>query len=216
MRPITVTVGPLAAASANNIALSQTPTAGALTLNGALVTGGVAVMDTPREVRITTTADETSRTFLISGTDWAGSLISETVTGVNNTTADSVLSYKTVTSITISGNATGALTVGTNGVAQSPWIRLDSWASRSTALTCVVSGTVNYTVQTSSDDPNGPTSIVAPASMTWFSAPDTALQAATTSTQSSLDFVPLWVRVLLNSGTGTVTLTATQAGSVSY
>ena len=36
MRPNRVTVGPLTAASANAICLSQTPTAGALTLNGAL------------------------------------------------------------------------------------------------------------------------------------------------------------------------------------
>ena len=78
MRPIVVTVGPLAAASANNIALSQTPGgAGALTLNGSLVVGGVAILDVPRQVRITTTADETAKTFTIKGTDWAGSPISE-------------------------------------------------------------------------------------------------------------------------------------------
>lgn len=216
MRPITVSVGPLAAASANAICLTQTPTAGALTLNGSLATAGLVTMDKPREVRITTTADETTRTFTITGTDQAGSAISETVAGVNNTTADSVLSYLTVTAITISGNAAGALTVGTNGVASSPWVRLDPWASRSTALQVTVSGTVNYTIQSTNDDPNSPTNVVAPAAMTWINSPDLNVVSATATAQSSFDYAPTWLRVLLNSGTGTATLTAVQAGSVSY
>ena len=52
MQPMIVTVGPLASAVANNICTSQTPTA-ALTLNGSLVTGGVAYLDTPRRILFT-------------------------------------------------------------------------------------------------------------------------------------------------------------------
>src|ERR1700740_1260703 len=216
MRPISVTVGPLASASSNAIALSQTPTAGALTLHGALVSGGVVVMDTPRQVLITTTGNESANTFTITGTDWAGSPISETVTGPNASTAASVLSYKTVTRITIASNAAAALTVGTNGVASSPWIRLDSWAAPVTALECSVSGTVNYTVQGSLDDPNSPTNPVAPASMTWVSDPDAGLVSQAQSAQGYYPYTPTWVRVVLNSGTGSVTLTASQSGSVTY
>src|ERR1700743_2261668 len=113
MRPITVTVGPLSAASANNIALSQTPT-GAFTLNGALVTGGVAVLDAPRRVLFTTTANETSHTFTVIGTNASGLLQTENVTGVSSSTVATSLDYKTVTSITINGTAAGAITVGTN------------------------------------------------------------------------------------------------------
>ena len=216
MRPITVTVGSLASAGANAIALSQTPTAGALTLNGTLVTGGVAVMDQPRRVLITTTGNESSRTFTITGTNWSGSPISEVVTGPNATTGSSVLDYATVTSITISGNAANALTVGTNGVAASPWVRLDSWAMPQVAIQCTASGTVNYTVQQTLDDTNAPSSPVAPSAVTWVSHPDTNLVGATSTVQGNYAYVPTFARVLLNSGTGSVTATFTQSGSAVY
>ena len=109
MTPIVVTVGPLSGASADNIATSQTPNKGPLTLNGSTVTNGVAVLDHPRQVLITTT--DSTHSFTITGTDWAGSPISESVTG-NGTTGTSVLSYATVSSIVISGNASAAVTVG--------------------------------------------------------------------------------------------------------
>lgn len=216
MQPIVVSVGPLAAASANNIALSQTPVKGTLTLNGSLVTGGVAVLDKPRQVLITTTADETAHTFTISGTDWAKSPISEAVTGVNNGTVASVLSYATVTSIVISANASGAVTVGTNGVASSAWVRLDGFANPSVAKQAVVSGTANYTVQYSMDDPNSAGSPVNPNAMTWFNDMNAEFVAATASQFDLWAFVPVWARVVLNSGTGSVTMTLQQTGSVTY
>lgn len=215
MQPITVVVGPLGAASANNIALSQTPAgAGALTLNGSTVVNGVAVLDKPRQVLITTAGDEHLKNFVITGTDWAGSTISETVSGIPSGTAKaSVLSYATVTSITISAAAAGALTVGTNGVASSSWVRLDGWANPSVSKQCVVSGTVNYTVQYSNDDPNSATAPVNPNAMTWFNDMNTEFVAATASQFDLWAFVPLWVRLVLNSGTGSVTMTLQQTGA---
>lgn len=218
MQPIVVTVGPLAGASANNIALSQTPAGvGALTLNGSLVTNGVAILDKPRQVLITTAADEHTKSFVITGTDWSGSPISETVTGIPNGTAQaSVLSYKTVTSITISAAAAGALTVGTNGVASSAWVRLDGFANPSVAKQCVVSGTANYTVQYSMDDPNSATSPVNPNAMTWFNDMNSEFVAATGSQFDLWAFVPVWARVVLNSGSGSVATTFQQTGAVTY
>lgn len=211
MTPIVVSVGGLVGASANIIAHSQTPGgAGNLTL-----TASPYVQDTPREVLITTTADETAKTFTIKGTDWAGSPISEVITGVNNSTVASVLSYATVTSIAVSAALAGAITVGTNGVASSPWVRFDSWAGPSISKQCDVSGTVNYTVQTSMDDPNAIQGTpVNPNAMNWVSDADTAFVGATATMQGSWSFIPLWARVLLNSGSGTVTTTFAQAQSV--
>lgn len=205
MRPITVTVGPLAAGSANAIALSQTPTTGALTLNGALASGGVATMDKPRRVLITTTADETARTFTITGTNVSGNSISEVLAGVNNTTTYSVLDYATVTSITISGNAAGALTVGTNGIASSAWVRFDGWANAQVAMQFNVTGTVNYTLQGTLDDPNSPSSPVSPSAITWVNTTDTNVVGATATKQSNFAYAPMFARILLNSGSGSVT-----------
>lgn len=208
MRPITATVGPLAAASANNIALSQTPgAAGALTLNGSLVTAGVAVLDNPRRVLITTA--DTTHTFTVTGATPTGSVISEVV-GPITTSAATAQDFKTVTSVTINGAATAAVTVGTNGIASTPWVRLDEWANPPVSIQCNASGTVNYTVQSTNDDPNSPTNPVLPSAMTWIATNDTNAVGATGSVQTNYLFAPTFVRVLLNSGTGSVVMTAIQ------
>lgn len=214
MRIISATVGPLAAASANNIALSQTPAnAGALTLNGALVVKGVAVMDNPRRVLITTA--DTTHTFTITGATLSGSVVTETVTS-NGTSVQSSLDYATVTSVTISGAATGAVTVGTSGVASTQWIHLDEWALPQVFLQCDVVGTVNYTIQQTMDSPNNNTNPVPSGSINWFPTTDTNGVGATASIQSSYAIAPLFTRVLLNSGTGSVTFKVSQLGAVPY
>ncbi len=221
MRPITAVVGPLAAGSANNIATSQTPgAAGALTLNGSTVVNGIAVLDHARRVLVTTT--DNTHTFTITGTTPTGAIISEVVTS-NGTNVQSQLDYLTVTSVVISGAASAAVTVGTNGVASSPWVRLDEWALPSVSIQCNVSGTVNYTVQSSLDDPNSPTNPVLPSAMTWVNSPDTSAVGATGAIQTTFGgfnayvaLFPLWVRILLNSGSGTVTGTVVQSGVAPY
>lgn len=209
MRPITVSVGPLTAAVANNIATSQTPAgAGALTLNGSLVTGGVAVLDNPRRVLITTA--DTTHTFTITGTTPTGTLLTESFLVAGGSTYSS-LDYKTVTSITISGAATGAVTVGTNGIASTPWVRLDEWANTQVSIQCNATGTVNYTVQSTMDDPNSPFSPVTPSAVDWVDTNDTNAVNATGVVQTNFFFSPTFARVTLNSGSGTVTATFAQA-----
>jgi hypothetical protein len=208
MRPITATVGPLTAQSANNIALSQTPgAAGALTLNGSLVKNGVAVIGNPQRITITTT--DSTHTFTITGATPTGSALSEVVTG-NGTSVTSLLDYATVSSIVISGAATGAVTVGTSGVGATPWIRLDEWASPPVGIQCDVSGTVNYTVQSTYDDPNSNTDPVSVSAMTWIPTNDTNAVNATTAIQTNFLFNPTFVRVNLNSGSGSVTMKTIQ------
>jgi hypothetical protein len=213
MQPMSVTVGPIAAASANNICLSQTPSAGALLINGALASGGVATLDVQRRVLITTTADESARTFTITGTNWSGSVISQTITGPNATTGATTISFKTVTSVTISGNAAGALTVGTNGIADSPWVRFDDFAPNYATVTCTISGTVNWTVQWTLDDPNDPQSPVAAGSMTFQNATDTNLVNQAVANRGGLQYAPTFARVVLNSGTGSVRGTFLQSSN---
>jgi hypothetical protein len=218
MRPITVSVGPLAAASVNNIALSQTPgAAGALTLNGSLVptTGddaGNAVLDNPRRILITTA--DTTHTFTIVGESATGTLLTESF--LVSTATYSQLDYAEIIAITINGAATAAVTVGTNGIASTPWVRFDDYAPAPVSIQCTASGTVNYTVQQTMDDPNSPTNPVTPSAVTWVATSDTAAVGATASLQTNYAFAPVFARVLLNSGTGTVTATFLQSGAVPY
>lgn len=71
---------------------------------------------------------------------------------------------------------------------------------------CVVSGTVNYTVQHSFDDPQFP------ALQTWFPHDDAVLVSATTNQNSNFSYPITSSRVTVNSGTGSVTVTYIQAG----
>jgi hypothetical protein len=64
----------------------------------------------------------------------------------------------------------------------------------------VVSGTVNYTVQHTFDGTN------------WFNHPDVA--SATTDQDGNYAFPVVQIRLTVNSGSGTATLTAIQAGLV--
>ena len=215
MRPQVVSVGPLATADADGICASQTPAAaGAWLLNGALVVAGVAVLDVPRRVRITTGGSESGKSAIITGTSFNNQAASETVALPSSaTTVDSVLDYKTVTSIVGSATITNALTVGTNGVAGSAWMFFDTWVTGGIAIQCNASGTVNYTVQSTLDDPNSPTNPVGASSVTWLPTSDTAAVGATGGVQTNFFFQPAYSRVLLNSGTGTVTTTYDQIGS---
>lgn len=182
--------------------------AGAITVGRA----GVATLDTPRRVIVTSGGDDSSIAFTIAGTDGTGNAISETLTGANAGIAQSALDYKTVTSILTSGAVATVVEIGTNGVASSQWVRFDDYASVSqVALQCTVSGTVNYTVQQTMDDPGWLYSGLTPADVTWVDHPDPALVGATATKQGNYGYAPLFARVLLNSGTGSVTATFRQA-----
>src|SRR5579864_4719534 len=125
MRPTVVTKS-LAAASANNIATSQTISgASAVTLNGSTVSGGVATLDTARRVLISSGGNDSSITFTVTGTQWDGQTISQTVTGSNGGTVATNLDFLTVTKIVTSGSTASTITVGTNTVGDTPWVRID-------------------------------------------------------------------------------------------
>lgn len=184
--------------------------------NVSVGTNGVATLDAQRRVILTSGGNDTGLTFTLYGTDAAGNSISETVTGASGGAASSVLDYKTVTKITSSGATATTLTVGTNGVAGSSWVRFDEWAMSQIAIQATVAGTVNYTIQQTLDDPNNPTNPVAAASVTWVNSADTGVVSATSTAQSNYAYPPVYSRVVLNSGTGSVTVTYNQPTSAFF
>ncbi len=93
------------------------------------------------------------------------------------------------------------------GVKYSAPAVVDYYQRPQVSLQAVVTGTANYTVEQTLDNPLTPG--VTP---TWFDHPDSNLVAATANVQGNYAFVPIGIRVKLNSGTGSVTLTVLQAG----
>jgi hypothetical protein len=222
MRPRTVTVGPLALADDDNIFTSATPSgAGNITLAGDLVTGTVATMDTPRRVLLTTGSDESSKTLILTGTNRDGQVISETFTGasLNATTTASGYDYATVTSVHVSAAFTGALKVGTNGVGSTRWLQLNFDAQPfNVGIAVEVTGTVNYTVQSTYDeimghyDPGGINPIwVTPGVPVTFDDP---VGGSIASDEFQLLTPVNAVRVTLNSGSGSISAVIIQAGII--
>ncbi len=216
MRPQVVRVGPLAAASANTVAQSQTGTANtALVLNGASATGGVATLDMPRRIGITSVGNDSGNSFTIKGTNWSGAPVTELLVGGNASSVQSVLDYATVTSVTPTNATAAAVTVGTTATASSQWARLDEEGIPQTSIQATVSGTVTATLQQTLDDPNSVTNSVAPASMTWLPSQDANAVNFTANFQSNYAFAPIFARVTLTAGTGFVIVTYAQTGSAS-
>lgn len=100
------------------------------------------------------------------------------------------------------------------GVQYSSWVRFDDWGQNYISIQCNVSGVVNYTIQTTLDDPNSETNPVAVNSVNWINSNDTDVVNATASVQSNFIFAPTFARVKLNSGSGTVSATFLQSGGV--
>lgn len=202
----------LAAADDDIIALSQTPlAAGNLTLIG----GGTVSLDTPRKVILTFAADESGHSFVVYGTQGAagaGNPISETIAGTTAGVVASTRMYGSVTRISISAAATGAIKAGTNGVGASQW-QLFNFQLPDALLSigAVVTGTVNYSIQYTYDNfwavPVGATQGIDPIAFT-----DPVLDGATATGQTSFTQPITGWRLLINSGTGSVAIRAVQAG----
>ena len=205
-----------ASANAYTIIFSITPsgnTAAAVTVG----TTGYCLLDVARRVLITSSGTDTGITATVTGTDWAGDIISETVTcGSSGSPVYTVNDYLTVQAVKVSGATAGTISVGTNGVASSPWINNDIWAAQALTGQCVVSGTVNYTVQTSMDDPNSYGNPVTLANIAWDSTSSGVANATTNQTFTAQP--TQLVRLLLNSNTnpGYVRMTVGQYSAVPY
>lgn len=194
-----------AAASANNIATSQTPaSAGALTL----VTAGGVTLDSQRRVLITSAANISATSFVITGTRDTGQTVSETLVGPNASTAQSIYDYRSVTSIVASGAAAGSLTVGTSGVGSTDWRNFDTRVvTFSASIYCTVSGSVNYSIELTNSR------ILASSFFPTLSINPQATTIANSTASASLNLsamVRAW-RLTILSGTGSVTVEMEQA-----
>jgi hypothetical protein len=76
------------------------------------------------------------------------------------------------------------------------------------SIQAVTTGTVNFTVEQTLDDIMNPA--VTP---TWFPCPVSAFVGATANQQAGLPFMPSALRLVVNSGSGSVRFTMLQAGA---
>lgn len=211
MRPVTQTKT-LTAANASAVATAQTlASAGNFTL-----TASPVVLDASRRILFTFAANETGHTFTIYGTNHYGNPISETVAGNNGGTVATYFDYKTVTKGT--GPATtGNVSIGTNTTGSGDWVAITPHLSTAElTVSCVVTGSVTYTVEYTYQDVNyNPNSNFAysndlPHVAVW---PDPTVQGISANAVATVSDLPIWAaRVTVNSGTGSVQATFLQTG----
>jgi hypothetical protein len=178
--------------------------AGNFTLNGAEVTSGEWV--TPdlfaKQIGFTSTGNISGVTFTVSGyLDKNKTIpITETnITGPNNNTVETTNYFYSIQSVSAS-EAVGTNTkAGSVDEAVSQIISIKRTNSdrneRQVGLTFIVTGTINYTVQQTSDDVQSLTD----RTFNWLDSDDSAVVAATTSKNSNYIALPQAMRVKINS-----------------
>jgi hypothetical protein len=201
----------LAASNATAVAASQSPGTGTITLNGGLVSGGVATLDSQRRVVLVSGGNDSAITFTLFGTNDAGFPISETLAG-GNTTAVSTLDYKTITNIVHSGTVTSTLVVGTGNTGSSLW-QITNWNADPFQIGYYIesrAGTATFALEYTMDDPN-----ILPGTGGLNASGNTTSLAITLTTAigSALATSPFiaW-RLTTQSGTGSLVVRALQAG----
>ena len=136
----------------DNLVESVTLSAGgaqAFVLDGALIVGGVLpAQELGYIVGYDSNGDDTGITFTTVGTDPDGNATSEVVTGGSSVIAVGTVFFRTISSITASGDTASTITIGTVAttlVAQSPTYVLDIYQPH-TSIAVNISGTIDYSI----------------------------------------------------------------------
>lgn len=107
-----------------------------------------------------------------------------------------------------------------NGAQISEWIQLDAWCCGPTSVQVNVYNapgqSVVYTVQSTLDDPNDPSSPVPAYACTWFNCHDVNMVNGTQPAQTYYASAPRYIRLLQTQGTGIAQMTVSQNGSTPY
>lgn len=93
-------------------ASAQVANNAALTLGGALASGGAVTNSSGRLTEITSGGDDSGISFTVVGTDVNGDSMSESITGANTGAATGEKYFKTIVSITAVGDPAGTVIAG--------------------------------------------------------------------------------------------------------
>lgn len=195
------------AVDADGVCASQSPADGAILINGALATGGVATFGAAQKVRLTSGGNDSGITFTFTGTDADGNTQSETVAGTNASNSDTTKYFKTITGITASAAVATTIIVGNLIASVSPTLRPNNSLNpvNVNLYAQLVSGTATFGMDYTFDDTSA-----YPA--TWIA--DGTITAKTASTELSWTKPIGGFRLNLTaSSSGVVHLKAIQAGA---
>ena len=213
MRPISFTTTALASASTTYLAASQTPlAAGNLTLtsNASLFVSKTSVPRYGLLISINCAGSDAARTFTVTGTEPGGTAQTETLAGSIAGQTLSTLYWEGVTQIAVDAATAGAVTAGIRQAGATAWLPLDIYVPNAqTAIQVDVSGTINYSVVYTIQDPFDPA--IEPLAIAH---PTAGLTAGSTDVSGQTTVIMRAVRLLINSGGGTAKTTIVQQSTL--
>jgi hypothetical protein len=205
MRPISFTRSQ-PAADADSVANEQLLNAsGAITVDGTLASGGVATLTVPAYLTVFSEASA-AVTFVVTGTRPGGGTQTESIAISASGTVTGSLSFATVTEITASAPTSATISVGNAVPGYTDWIPLDIYTpNQVTNISNKVSGTVNYSVEYTNEDPFDRS-----IQQLAVAHPNASLTAASGDETQFTTTLMRAVRLKINSGSGSVRFTCVQ------
>jgi len=205
MRPISFTRSQPAADADSIVSAQSLSVSGAITLDGVLVSNGVAVLTVPAVLTATNAASETIN-FVVTGTGPAGQSQVETLALTASGTVTGSLSFATVTGIVASAAAASTISIGNGVSGYTSWIPLDIYTpNQVTNISGKTSGTVNYSVEYTNEDP-----FDVSIQQLAVPHPNASLTAASGDETQFTTTLMRAVRLKINSGDGSVRFTIVQ------
>lgn len=197
--PATASATAVAAAQATTINVPMTLTAAAGT--------GIDTAGLGRKISIVSTGADGTIVFTVVGTDINGIAKTETITGVTTTPVVSTNYYNLISSITPSATTANLISVGTNGLIETPVLPQNFYVRTAIAVKVNITGTINYTVQECFED------ILKPVNMGGTQTTDaifdnavTALTAKTANAYGQLRIGTTGMKIITASFTAGATL----------
>ena len=124
----------------------------ALTIGGALASGGAVVFDQPRNITILSAGNDSSKSFTVVGTDETGTAVTESITGGNAGTATGTQHFATLASITAVGNPAGDVSAGSGTSIVAPMFKGRMRLKGLYAVNTGTAGTVTFRDENASGD----------------------------------------------------------------
>lgn len=204
MRPISFTRSQ-PAADADSVAAAQLNNSAVVAINGALAVGGVATLTVPAYLTVFSEKSATVN-FIVTGTAPSGAQQIETLAVSASGTVTGALSFATVTRVLSDAPTSATITIGNAIPGYTGWIPMDIYTpNQVTTISAKTSGTVNYSVEYTNEDPFD-TSIVQMA----VPHPNASLTGATGDETQFTTTLMRAVRLKINSGSGSVRFTVVQ------
>lgn len=205
MRPISFTRSQPAADGDSIVSAQSLNVSGAITLDGSLVVSGVATLTVPAYLTVFSEKSATV-SFAVTGTRPGGGTQTETIALTASGTVTGSLAFATVTSIVADAPTSATISVGNAVTGYTDWIPLDIYTpNQVTNISAKTSGTVNYSVEYTNEDP-----FDREIQQLSVPHPNASLTAASGDETQFTTTLMRAVRLKINSGSGSVRFTCVQ------